>query len=181
MPATTPPTDVLRLLRRIRSTRQFTDAAVPDDAVREILEVARWTGSSMNSQPWAFVVVRDRDVLRAVADAAPNASHVGKAPVAIFVVMPADAGSSPGFDEGRVAERMLIASAALGLASAVGWITSRGRRSVAELLGLPEDRQARVLVSIGHATRSAMTARSAPGEARRPLDELVHWERWGGR
>jgi nitroreductase len=170
--------DVLRLLRRVRSTRRFTGAPVTDDEIHEILNVARWTGSAMNAQPWAFIAVRNGDTLRAVAEASPNAGHVGGAPAAIFVVMPQGTGASPGFDEGRVAERMLVAAAALGLESAVGWVTGRGRKTVAELLGLPDDRQARVLVSLGHAAAGAHRSSTPRGQARRPLDELVHWERW---
>ena len=50
---------VLRALRKTRQIRSFTDEPVSDDDLHAILEVCRWTGSSMNTQPWQFIVVRD--------------------------------------------------------------------------------------------------------------------------
>ena len=49
---------ILRALLRTRQVRQFTDELVSDDDLQAILDVARWSGSSMNRQPWTFIVVR---------------------------------------------------------------------------------------------------------------------------
>ena len=57
----TSPREVLRPLRQVRQYREFTDEPISDDALRAILDVARWTGSGNNSQPWRFIVLRDRD------------------------------------------------------------------------------------------------------------------------
>jgi len=170
--------DMLRTLKRVRSTRDFTDRPVDDALVTEILDVARWTGSGMNRQPWQFLVVRDRAALAAIAEAAPNARHIGTAAVAIVVVMPAEGGAIATFDEARAAERMLVAATALGLGSAVGWINANARARVAELFGLPVDRTVRTLVSLGYPSARGSRPKSAPGEARRPLESFVHRDRW---
>ena len=54
----------LGLLRGLRAVRQFGPDPLPEELLRNILEVARWSGSAGNRQPWEFVVVRDRDMLR---------------------------------------------------------------------------------------------------------------------
>ena len=59
--------NALRPIRRVSQIRQYAPDAVPDDVLAQLLELARWTGSSRNSQPWHFVVVRDRDTLRTIA------------------------------------------------------------------------------------------------------------------
>ena len=51
-----------------RSLRRFTDQPVSDDAIRRLLEAARKAPSPTNSQPWAFIVVRDPDKRRALAE-----------------------------------------------------------------------------------------------------------------
>ena len=62
-------TDLIEFLRRQRQSRQFTDEPVSDDDLEAILEVARWTGSSKNTQPWQFVVVTDPEIKREISKA----------------------------------------------------------------------------------------------------------------
>jgi nitroreductase len=172
-----PARELLRVMRRVRSVRSFRPDPVPDELLTEILEVARWTGSGSNRQPWTFVVVREPATLRAIAAASPNVGHVAGAAAAIVIVMDGGMPEIETFDEGRVAERILVAATALGLASAIGWIVPAGAAPVAALLGVPEGRRARTLVSLGYPTEEGARPKSAPGTARRPLEELVRFER----
>jgi nitroreductase len=169
---------LLLTLRRVRSVRSFTRQPVPDELLDEVLEVARWTGSGSNRQPWTFVVVRDPATLAAIAAASPNVGHVAGAAAAIVIVMDGGMPAIEAFDEGRAAERILVAATALGLASAVGWIVPDGAAAVASLLGVPEGRLARTLVSMGYATDEAARPKSAPGTARKPLSDIVRFERF---
>jgi nitroreductase len=163
----------LRSLRRTRQVRQFTNEPVSDDDLQAILEVARWSGSSANRQPWTFIVVRDRGVLARLAELAPNARHVAGAAVAIAIAMGGDSAEGDGYDEGRAAERILIAATALGLGAAIGWAIGPVRPQVAELFGLTPPAFVRTMISIGHPTEAARQPKSAPGMARRPLKDLV--------
>ena len=169
---------VLRLLRSVRSVRDLRPDPIPEDDLVRILEVARWTGSGMNRQPWTFVVVRDRATLASIAAAAPNARHVGEAAAAVVLVMSGDMPEITTFDEGRAAERILVAATALGLSSALGWVMGDGRAAVAALLGVPEGHRVRTIVSLGLPTEAGAGPKAAPGTARRPLDEIVRWERF---
>ena len=96
-----------------------------DAELTEILRVARWTGSSTNWQPWTFIVLRKRADMERLAQLAPYARHVAKAGVAIAIEMPGDNAEWEAYDEGRVAERILVAAGALDLGAAIGWV---GRR-----------------------------------------------------
>ena len=165
---------VLRALRRTKQIRRFTPEPVEPDAVQQILEVARWTGSSMNSQPWTFIVIRDRAVLDGIAGAARYARHVGHAPMAIAIVMPGEDAESEAYDEGRVAERVLVAAHALGLGAGIGWAQGDAEQNaVRNLLDVAAPAYIRTIISIGHPTEEALRPRSAPGTARRPLSEIV--------
>src|SRR3954451_7755510 len=122
---------VLRALRRTRQVRQFTDEPVTEADLTEILRVARWSGSSTNWQPWTFIVIRDRADLQRLAQLAPYARHVGGAAVGIAIDMPGDNREWETYDEGRVAERILVAAGALDLGAAIGWADVSTRTGVA--------------------------------------------------
>ena len=178
MTDTTAAEETLRILRSVRSVRDFRPDPVPDEALDAILDVARWTGSGGNAQPWTFVVVRERATLAAIAAASPNAGHVGSAAAAIVIVMPNQQPSIETFDEARAAERILIAATTLELASAIGWIMPDAQPEVARLLGVPDGMRVRTLVSLGYATESGARPKSAPGQARRLLETFVRQERF---
>ena len=93
----------------------------PTDAELEALtEVARWTGSSRNGQPWRFIVIRDRAAIKGIHDAGvPQTRSLLTAQAAIAIVLGGDEGDvENAFDEGRAAERILVAAGLLGLAAA---------------------------------------------------------------
>jgi nitroreductase len=164
---------VLRALRRTRQVRQFTDEPVTETDLTAILEVARWTGSSTNRQPWTFIVIRDRADRERLAELAPYARHVAKSALAIAIAMTGDNPEWDAYDEGRVSERILIAAGALGLGAGIGWAEEAERPGVAAYLGLTAPQFVRTIISLGHPSDRARQPRSAPGTARRPLTELV--------
>src|SRR5438132_11632845 len=82
--------DKITMLKGLRQVRQFTAQPVPQALIDDILEVGRWTGSGMNRQPWEFVLVRNRDTLREIAQAEAANSHLAGANFAIVIVMPAE-------------------------------------------------------------------------------------------
>jgi nitroreductase len=169
---------VLRALRRTHQVRELRPDPVPEEQLQELLEVARWTGSSTNWQPWTFIVIRDRNRLTQLAELLPNASHTGRASFVIAVAMPGEKPEWETYDEGRVAERLLVAAEALGLGAAMGWAFGPRRAQVSEFLGVKPPGYVRTVVSVGHASDAARAPKSAPGSARKPLADLVRYERF---
>jgi len=169
----------LQFLRTLRAIRDFRPDPVPDPALQAILEVARWSGSASNRQPWDLVVVRDRERLRDLAAAGPHTGHLARAPLGIVIVMPGDKPQLDAYDEARMAERILLAAHAQRLAGSIGWFSGEAARETARtILGVPHDRLVRTAISIGYPTEAALRPKAAPGKARRPLDSIVHWERY---
>ena len=178
---TTNPADRLRPLRQIRQIREFTDEPVDRAALDAIADVGRWSGSSSNSQPWRFIVVTDAAVLRRLAVIGlPQTRSLQTATAAIAIVLPADDGHEVGhaYDEGRAAERILIAASMLDLGAGIAWILSGIRASIGEIFGLPADRMIRTIVALGHPSDAARRPKAAPGKARLPREETVFDERW---
>jgi len=174
------PRERVKPLLRVRQTREFEPEPPTEAELAAIVDAGRWSGSSANEQPWRFIVIRDRATLRALHEASlPQTRGLATAPAAIAIVLPGDERAiSRAYDEGRAAERILIAAHLLGLAAGISWIRSAVGPTVAPLLGLPDDRFVRTIVAIGHPTEAARAPKSAPGQARLPRDQMVSEERW---
>ena len=181
LPADLPPGAVTTFLRELRNIRHYDQGRpVPDDVLADILEVARWSGSAKNVQPWSFVVVRDRATLDALAAQPGWVSHVKRAPLGIMLVMeghPENA-SSETFDEGRLTERIMLAAAAHGLVSSIAWYWGPTAATAKDLLGIPQGRLVRTLVTVGYPEPGAEDGNPAGFGGRKRLDELVHYDRW---
>ncbi|MFN8678353.1 MAG: nitroreductase family protein [Thermomicrobiales bacterium] len=175
--------DIIEFLRSLRSVRRFTAQPVPQDAVDDLLTVARWSGSAKNVQPWEFIVVRDPETLRQLGALPGYVTHLANAPLAIALVMDGDANAvqQETFDEGILSQRIQLAAQAHGLGSSIGWFHGEGRSKAKELLGVPQDRLLRTALSVGYEDTSGDGGRFHPDQARKPLAELVHQERWGQR
>ena len=181
MPDRTPsPRVLVRPLLRVRQLRQYTAEPPTDDELGAIVDAGRWSGSSRNSQPWRFVIVRDTGVLKQIHDAGlPQMRSLATARAAIAIVVPDDEdAASIAYDEGRAAERMLIAASFLGLGAAIAWAVPGIRNLVGSLLGVPDGRFVRTLVVVGHPTAEALAPKSAPGQARLPRDQVVFEGTW---
>ncbi len=165
--------EFMRFLRRLRAVKQFTGAPVDQSMIEGMLEVARWSGSSGNRQPTEVVVVRDPAMRRQFGQwrAGPAAS----APVVFLLVTESDAFV---FDEGRMAERLLLAAAACGLGGTVAVLKDDGPEAVKPLLGIPAERRALTVVAVGHTDLSARRARPATPQARKPMTAFAHWDRF---
>jgi nitroreductase len=79
---------VAELATRRRSIRKYTADPIPDADLREIIRIAGRAPSSLNVQPWRFVVVRDAALKQRLQVAANNQAQVGAA--AADIVLYAD-------------------------------------------------------------------------------------------
>lgn len=180
--ATFASTPFTQRLRSLRQTRRFTDRAVPDEIVDDILEVARWTGSSKNTQPWHFIVVTDHEARQQLSEAGQFAGFLAGAPLVIVIAMAGQNPRSEPYDEGRVTERIMLAADDHGLGSGTGWFApgADGEDRVKEFLGIPSEMVVRQAVGIGYPDDADQRATSVRG-GRKPFDEVVSRGRFGNR
>ena len=169
--------DRTRFLLSLRAVRQFRGDPVPQEVVYDVLEVARLSGSASNKQPWELVVVRDPETLQALAGVEGYAGHLAGAALGIVPVMAGEREEQEAYDEGRLCERIMLAAHAHGVGSSIGWFVRGGRSEAKRLLGVPQGRTLRTAISLGYADESARRGRGGP--ARKPLNEIVHEERYG--
>ena len=163
-------TDNYERILALRAIRSYSDRILAEDDLRAVLEAARWTGSSKNRQDWSFIVVDDPDQKERLCAAGDFTIPIANAPAAICLV------EEPGgyeFDTGRVAQNIMLAADALGMATCP--ITLHREAVAGDVLGLPEGRRCRYAVAIGYPAENAQPGRMG---GRKPLGELVHRNRY---
>ena len=154
----------------LRAIRHYDQRPVAPADLDRILEAARWTGSSKNSQNWSFVVVRDPDVRERLAACGDFTTPVRNAPVTIALV---EEPMGYEFDSGRLAQNIMLSADAIGVASCP--ITLHRDADAGAVLGLPDGARCRYAVTLGYASEDA-----APGKmgGRKPMSELLHHDRY---
>ena len=174
------PQEFIKLLHNLRAVRQFRAEAIPQEVIDAILDVARWTGTASNRQHWELVVIREKKTLQALAQCEGYAHHLAGAALGIVLVMAGDPTlvDQETYDEGRLSERIMLAAEAYGIGSCIGWLRGQGRTDAKKLLGIPQERLLRTTLSLGYPDEEAMRARPKNANARKPLSDFVHSERY---
>jgi len=162
--------DAIEVLKSRRSIRSYTPETVPQNIIEEIIDCARMAPTAMNDQPWDFIAVTKRDLLELIPPLLGHAEFVAKAAFAVLVL--ARETSYAVEDCSAATENLLIAAAAHRLGSC--WVagTKQGYGPVvARAFGAPADRQLIAIVSFGYPAE-------APNIDKRPLAEVLHWEKF---
>lgn len=174
-------TDTLKTLRTLRQSRRFDGAEMSAEDLQTILEIARWTGSSRNTQPWQLVVVDDKEQLKRLANVRELNIWMENSAVAIAIVLPGEANVAHSYDEGRMSERIMLAADVLGYGSGTAWYTTDEEKAAAkEILNIPADATLRSLVVLGTVS-APPTNRSKGTGGRKPLAEIVSYNTFGKR
>jgi nitroreductase len=168
-------------IRGMRAVRRFADRPLPEKVLGRILEAGRWAGSAKNRQPWHFIVVRDRALLDRLATCGQYASHLRGAAVAVVIVT----GSArwDDLDAGRCGQNMMLAAWAEGVGSCIASLHHEAKARTA--LGVPDGMKVQMAISFGYPApgpddkiEGLPKAQVLASLGRKPLDELVHRDRW---
>lgn len=172
--------EVWRAVRSRRAIRRFADRPLEPSHLERILHAGRRANSSKNQQRWAFIVCRDRANLQELAGVGPYAGHLAGAAVGIALVTPdpttTEAPLSVMFDLGQAADSMMLVAWELGVGSVPATVYEHDLAQ--RLLGYPDGQHCEFLLSLGYPADPAELTRPLKAGGRRPLDELVHEERW---
>ncbi len=167
--------DVLQAIRERRSIRKYLDTPVEDEKIQAILEAGRWAPSASNRQPWHFIVIRDAETRRRLAEAHPYGRFMAESPVVIVVLaIPARHQKYHLCDPHNAMQNMLLAAYALGLGTC--WVGVRNtpmENRFREILGVPRGLRVVCAFPVGYPAETAESSRE-------PLEKIVSYERYGG-
>ena len=149
---------IIQAIMTRTSIRAFLDKPVSDDTIEILLKAAMAAPSAKNSQPWAFVVIRDRALLEKLGGSLPNAKMTATAPVALVIcgvldkALPGEAREYWIQDAAAATENFLLAVHALGLGAVWTGVhpISERIRIIREALHLPEGVEPFCLIPFGY-------------------------------
>lgn len=170
--------DILEIIKGRRSIRNFKTENLPEQAVENLVEAARWAPSAGNIQPWKFVIVRKPEIKKMLAKAALEQAFVEEASV-VIVVCADENRSSQGYgnrgrtlyciqDTAAAIENIHLAAYSLGFGTC--WIGAFDEEEARTILKIPQGIRPVAIIPVGYPAESPQ-----PGN-RRSLDEIVHYE-----
>jgi nitroreductase len=169
--------DVSEAIRLKRAVRTFKDAPLPEEIVRAILNAGRRSQSSKNTQPWHFIAVRDKEILKRLSETGDYAGHLAGSALGIAIVH-----KDPSekfqilFDIGQCSAYMQLAAWEFGVGSCIASIYEP--ELARQILGFPQDLTIRFALSFGYPAEAETLVRSPKKGGRQPLDKLIHWDHW---
>ncbi|HWE63411.1 MAG TPA: nitroreductase family protein [Chloroflexota bacterium] len=163
--------DVFEAVRTILAVRSYQDRPVPEEVVRQIVEAGRLTASSLNVQPWHFIVVQNRDTLRQIAALAKTGPYIAQAPLAVAVVV--DRTPYAISDASRAIQSMMLTAWDAGVGS--NWVGFGGMEEIKPLLSIPAELDLLAIVPFGYPSHALGRGK----KQRKPLAEVAYRERYG--
>ena len=201
--------DVYEVMRTQRAVRRWTAEPVPDEVIERVIRAATWAPSGSNLQPWGFVVIRDAKRRELIAEAIresfkqfsgrlPDPDEIedatqrrmirgavnlfgnfAAAPVLIIPCLVAAQSPAP---EGLLAgssiypsiQNLMLAARAEGLGTVLTTPQDGIMETLRSEIGIPEEAAPVAIIPMGWPDVNFGPV------TRRPLEEFLHWERWGG-
>lgn len=165
--------DVLEAIRTRRSVKALEPADIPREHLRTIVDAGRLAPSGRNTQPWEFIVITDPGTIARLAEVQ---ALVGQASAVVAIVADEQGSRYWLEDASAAAENMLLTIEALGYGSR--WIegTLLPKEAWAkEVLGVPAEKRLVIMLPVGKGVYD-----EKPKE-KKPLREVLYWERYGQR
>ena len=173
--------ELFEAIRGRRSVRSYREGDLTQNDLKQILEAAICAPSAGNLQSWEFVVVRDNEGKRALAEAAYGQDFITNASVVIVVCADRTRSASRYKERGRslysiqdtaaAIQNMLLAAYALGYGSC--WVGAFDEDKAARIVHTPPEIRPVAIIPVGKPTESP-EARS-----RLSLDRVTHFEEFG--
>ena len=165
-------------IRARRNVRTYLPDPVPAADLDRIAEAGWRAPSASNRQHWNFIIVTDRDQLKALSTVWQGARHIAGAAAAIALVIPQPPDERTKvidqYDLGQATYAIMIAAADLGVGtghSAVG-----DQEKAREILGVPDDHDIAYLIGVGYPADRPLKPQVKPD--RLPFDEVVRHGHW---
>ncbi len=149
--------EAFEAVRTVLAVRTYQDKPVPPEVVRRIIEAGRLTASSMNGQPWHFIVVQDRETLRRLGTLAQSGPYIAQAPLAVVVAIVKTRFAVS--DASRAIQSMVLTAWSEGIGS--NWVGFQGLTEVKALLGIPDDLDVLAIIPFGYPVKAGGRERSS--------------------
>jgi len=162
---------VFEAVKTVLAVRSYQDKPIPPDVVQQVVQAAHLSASSMNLQPWHFIVIEDRETLEKLGGIATYGPYIAQAAMAIAVVIEKSRFSVS--DASRAIQSMVLTAWEVGVGS--NWVGFFGIDAAKPILGIPDELDLFAIVPFGYPTQAVGKGR----KKRKLLSEVVSRERYG--
>lgn len=169
--------NVSETIRLKRAVRAFSEQPLSEKTILAILNAGRRAQSSKNSQPWHFIAITDKAILKQLATCGEWAGHLAGAALGVAIITPDPTQKfQTMFDAGQAAAYMQLAAWELGVGSCPASIydVEKARK----ILGFPTELWLRIALSFGYPAQEEALTHPPQKGGRVNLDDIVHWNRW---
>jgi len=164
--------DVFETVRTVLAVREYKDQPVSEELVRRIVEAGRLTASSMNGQPWHFVVVQQAQRLRELGALVQTGPYISGAPLAIVVGYESESRFGVS-DASRAIQSMILTAWSEGVGS--NWTGFNNLEEVRRWCGLPDNYSVLAVLPFGYPSHALGKGK----KNRKPLSEIASAENFG--
>jgi nitroreductase len=179
--------DVLDAIRSTHPCAQFQSRPVPPEKLKTVLAAARLAPSQRNLQPWRFVVVRDDEQKRLLAQASNRGKLIAEAPAVIvaFAVeedIPVTIGgyiSAYPLDVAVAVNQLQLAATAEGLGTR--WLIEFHEEKVRAVLHVPEGVHPIAVIPIGFPAEPNGSGSVPEDGGRKSPDEIIAYDEYPWR
>lgn len=173
--------DTINCIKTRRSRRLFLNKDIPNEKINQIFECAITAPSSVDCQPWHFIVVKNESLKKQIADLRDedNRQQFLTAPVLIVVCVDSEKSPSRSTDDGVTAtQNILLAAHNLGLGSVYMCGSKPSDPKVAndvrKILDIPNTITPITILPIGYPDESEKLEEKNLIN----LDNVVHHDKW---
>ncbi len=165
--------DLIELIKKRRSVREFVNKPVSQEILEKIADAARFSPTARNVQPWEFIAVRDKEMLKEIAAITEHGKFIADAGACLVVFSQ----ETKYFleDCSAATQTVMLAAAALGIGSC--WVAGDKKHYAGQfnlLLGVPSNFRRVSIIALGYPF-SDKVFRIAD---KRALRDVLHWERF---
>lgn len=167
--------NVMEAIKERRSVRKYDSRPIEEEKLHAVLEAGRLAPSGNNKQLWKFIVVKDREKISAMVEAAAGQKFVGEAPVVLVACALDDhtmkcGQPAPTVDLSIATSFMILEACEQGLGTC--WLGSFYADKVKKLLNIPDCVQVVAVTPLGYPAE-----KPAP-RTRKDIGEVVSYDKF---
>ncbi len=163
--------DFFDVVKNRKSVREYSDKEVGKELIEKIADAGRLAATARNEQPWEFIAISDKEMLKRICGMCPNGPFIKDASYLIAVFSKDTKYYIE--DCSAATQNMLLAIDALGLGGC--WIAGDKKdyaEDVRKLLNAPDNYKLVSMVTVGYPKKKERP------HAKRPLKDVLRWDRY---
>lgn len=165
--------DFIDTLKKRRSIREYKDKPIPKESLEKLVDAARFAPTARGVEPWEFIIITDKTVLKKLGDLAENGRFLADASACIAVYCK---DTKYYLEDGCAATvNILLAATVLGIGSC--WVAGDKKPycdQISKMLNVPDSLKLISLVSLGYPESQD----SFKTINKRSVNDVTHWQKF---